>query len=71
MLPLPGSSAAGFGPASGRVLMKLGMQQEGLLRRHRRKFGRYEDLVVCGILRSEWQKLKREARSESATFPQS
>jgi ribosomal-protein-alanine N-acetyltransferase len=64
-------------PASGRVLMKLGMQQEGLLRRHRRKFGRYEDLVVCGILRSEWQKLKREARTDSAspgspaTFPQS
>ena len=43
-------------PASGRVLIKLGMKQEGLLRRHRRKFGRYEDLVVCGMLRSEYQK---------------
>ena len=43
-------------PASGRVLHKLGLQQEGLLRRHRRKFGRYEDLVVCGVLKSEWEK---------------
>jgi ribosomal-protein-alanine N-acetyltransferase len=48
-------------PASGRVLTKLGMIQEGLLRRHRRKFGRYEDLIVCGITRSEWQKLKKQA----------
>jgi RimJ/RimL family protein N-acetyltransferase len=46
-------------PASGRVLVKLGMTQEGLLRRHRRKFGRYEDLIVCGITRSEWQALKK------------
>jgi RimJ/RimL family protein N-acetyltransferase len=43
-------------PASGRVLTKLGMQQEGHLRRHRRKFGRYEDLIVCGMVKSEWQK---------------
>jgi len=50
-------------PASGRVLHKLGMQQEGLLRRHRRKFGRYEDLVVCGLLKSEYQKLKRSPTS--------
>ena len=46
-------------PASGRVLHKLGMQQEGLLRRHRRKYGRYEDLVVCGLLKSEYQKAKK------------
>jgi ribosomal-protein-alanine N-acetyltransferase len=66
-------------PASGRVLMKLGMQQEGILRRHRRKFGRYEDLVVCGIVRGEWQKLKRGAarpetppgaENASPAFPQ-
>ena len=55
-------------PASGRVLHKLGMQQEGLLRRHRRKYGRYEDLVVCGLLKSEYQKAKKlnaSARPES------
>jgi RimJ/RimL family protein N-acetyltransferase len=53
-------------PASGRVLAKLGMVQEGHLRRHRRKFGRYEDLIVCGILRSEWQALKRGAAAAVA-----
>ena len=42
------------------MLTKLGMIQEGLLRRHRRKFGRYEDLIVCGIVRSEWQRAKKD-----------
>ena len=41
-------------PASGRVLEKLGMTREGILRRHVKKNGVYEDLVVCGILREEW-----------------
>jgi [ribosomal protein S5]-alanine N-acetyltransferase len=50
-------------PASGRVLHKLGMQQEGVLRRHRRKFGRYEDLVVCGMLKCEYRGTKRSATS--------
>ena len=54
-------------PASGRVLHKLGMQQEGLLRRHRRKFGRYEDLIVCGLLKSEYQKLKKRLASPPRT----
>lgn len=42
-------------PASGRVLSKLGMRQEGCLRQHRFKGGRFEDLVVCGILASEFR----------------
>jgi RimJ/RimL family protein N-acetyltransferase len=53
-------------PASGRVLAKLGMQQEGYLRRHRRKFGRYEDLIVCGVTKAEWQQLKRARSARSA-----
>jgi len=53
-------------PASARVLIKLGLQQEGLLRRHRRKFGRYEDLIVCGLLKSEYQKLKRQGTGSSS-----
>jgi [ribosomal protein S5]-alanine N-acetyltransferase len=57
-------------PASGRVLAKLGMVQEGLLRRHRRKFGRYEDLIVCGIVRSAWQQHKKQAvRQPQASLP--
>ncbi|MGZ8803571.1 MAG: GNAT family N-acetyltransferase [Mycobacterium sp.] len=41
-------------PASGRVLAKLGMLQEGVLRQHVKKWERYEDLVVYGLLRDEW-----------------
>ncbi|ADB18804.1 GCN5-related N-acetyltransferase [Pirellula staleyi DSM 6068] len=41
-------------PASGRVLAKLGMRQEGCLRQHRLKNGRFEDLVLCGILAAEF-----------------
>lgn len=41
-------------PASGRVLEKIGLQHEGRLRRHVRKWDSYEDLEVYGILRSEW-----------------
>lgn len=53
-------------PASGRVMAKLGMKQEGILRHHRRKWGQYEDLLVCGILRSEHQGLnKARARKRS------
>ncbi|MNC20746.1 putative ribosomal N-acetyltransferase YdaF [compost metagenome] len=37
-------------PASGRVMRKLGMQQEGILLDHIRKENRYEDLVYYGII---------------------
>jgi hypothetical protein len=50
-------------------LAKLGMVQEGVLRRHRRKFGRYEDLIVCGITRSEWQMHKKQAGAMSRESP--
>lgn len=41
-------------PASGRVLKKLGMTQEGMFREHRYKWGVYEDLLVCGMTEKEW-----------------
>ena len=37
-------------PASGRVMEKAGMTREGLLRKHTRKWGVFEDVVVYGIL---------------------
>jgi ribosomal-protein-alanine N-acetyltransferase len=40
----------GSNPASGRVLRKLGMLNEGTLREHLRKWGKFEDIVVYGIL---------------------
>ncbi len=36
-------------PASGRVLEKIGMVREGLLRGHMKKCGRYEDCVAYGL----------------------
>lgn len=43
-------------PASGRVMEKLGMTMEGLLRQHVKKWDKYEDCVEYGILRQEWMK---------------
>lgn len=42
-------------PASGRVMQKLGMRPEGVLRQHIRKWDVFEDLAVCGILAAEWR----------------
>ena len=41
--------------ASGRVLQKLGMQPEGILRRHSLKWDVLEDVVLYGLLREEWE----------------
>ncbi|MDA1095813.1 MAG: GNAT family N-acetyltransferase [Chloroflexi bacterium] len=38
-------------PASGRVMVKLGMQHEGRLREHARKCDVFEDVDVYGVLR--------------------
>jgi ribosomal-protein-alanine N-acetyltransferase len=40
-------------PASGKVLERIGMRREGLLREEVRKWGRFEDVVVCAVLRSD------------------
>ena len=40
-------------PASGRVMQKIGMSREGVLRQHVRKWDVYEDVAVYGILRAE------------------
>ena len=42
-------------PASGRVMQKIGMKQEGTLRQHFLKWGRFEDIVFYGILAGERQ----------------
>jgi ribosomal-protein-alanine N-acetyltransferase len=43
-------------PASGRVMLKIGMQHEGVLRQHHLKWGVYEDVGIYGLLREEWEK---------------
>jgi RimJ/RimL family protein N-acetyltransferase len=40
-------------PASGRVLLHVGMQREGLLRQRVKKWGVYEDVVLYAILRED------------------
>jgi RimJ/RimL family protein N-acetyltransferase len=40
-------------PASGRVMLKLGMKHEGRQRQHVKKSGRFEDLELYGILAGE------------------
>lgn len=41
-------------PASARVLDKIGMKPEGVLRRHILKWGTWHDLAMYGILREEF-----------------
>ena len=41
--------------ASGRVLEKIGMLQEGCLREHEKKWDQLEDVLVYGMLKSDWQ----------------
>jgi RimJ/RimL family protein N-acetyltransferase len=41
-------------PASGRVLQKIGMQHEGTLRQHLKKWDEYVDLECYGIVRAEF-----------------
>lgn len=42
-------------PASGRVMQKLGMIREGLLRQYVRNRGVFEDLLMYSILRPEFE----------------
>lgn len=41
-------------PASGRVMEKIGMLREGCLREHAKKQEQFEDIVLYGVLKSEW-----------------
>jgi [ribosomal protein S5]-alanine N-acetyltransferase len=45
-------------PASGRVLLKLGMQQEGIERDWAIKWDRFENSVLYSILEPEWRAIQ-------------
>jgi [ribosomal protein S5]-alanine N-acetyltransferase len=51
--------------ASGRVLEKIGMRREGLLRNHFQKWNRFIDVENCGILVEEFREAERARQSES------
>jgi RimJ/RimL family protein N-acetyltransferase len=42
-------------PASGRVMQKAGLQYEGTFRQDVLKWGVYEDIGQCGLVRAEYQ----------------
>lgn len=42
-------------PASGRVMQKIGMTREGVMRQHFVKWGSPTDVVFYGILADEWR----------------
>jgi ribosomal-protein-alanine N-acetyltransferase len=48
-------------PASGKVLEKLGMKREGLLRQRVRKWGVFEDVVLMAILHDDWRQRSGKA----------
>lgn len=39
----------------GRVMQKVGMRYEGTLRQKVRKWSRFEDAVMYGLLAAEWR----------------
>ena len=41
-------------PASGRVMRKIGMEHEGTLRQHVKRWDAFEDSECYGILKSQW-----------------
>ena len=49
-------------PASGRVLAKIGMKREGLLRQGVRKGKVFEDVVLMALLREDWARTPQERR---------
>jgi RimJ/RimL family protein N-acetyltransferase len=48
-----------YNPASGKVMIKAGMTQEGYLKQDMFRYGQFADMVVFGLLRSEWEKERR------------
>jgi len=46
-------------PASGKVMLKIGMEKEGLLKQHALKWDQFVDLAVYGILAEKWQDLQK------------
>lgn len=53
----------GRNPASGRVMQKIGMTYEGCQREHFLKDGVFEDSMLYGIVRAEWEKASSKKES--------
>jgi RimJ/RimL family protein N-acetyltransferase len=53
-------------PASGRIMQKIGMQHEGTLRKHVKKWGCFIDLEIKGILHREWKQKNRRMKNDGS-----
>ena len=49
------ASHFGHNPASGKILVKLGMRHEGCQREHLRKWDQFVDSVLYGMSQQEWK----------------
>ncbi len=49
------ASVSSGNAASEKILVKLGMRHEGCMREHHCKWGKFIDVELYGILRSEWE----------------
>ncbi|MGB3136131.1 MAG: GNAT family protein [Nodosilinea sp.] len=58
----------GDNPASGRVMEKLGLVQEGYRRRHTLKWGVYRDIALYGLLREDWNATQPRTSSNPASY---
>jgi ribosomal-protein-alanine N-acetyltransferase len=57
-------------PASGRVMEKIGMFYEGCRRQHTLKWGKYRDIKLYGMLKSDWDRQKQGSWDDSGPGPQ-
>jgi RimJ/RimL family protein N-acetyltransferase len=53
-------------PASGRVLEKIGMKREGLLRSHMKKWDKFEDCVAYGLTAKDYQEIRSHGQQTTA-----
>jgi [ribosomal protein S5]-alanine N-acetyltransferase len=56
-------------PASGRVMEKIGMTQEGVLREAVKKWDIYEDVAQRAVLRREWETQKQRSTTVRQAEP--
>lgn len=47
-------------PASGRIMEKIGMQREGVMRQRFRKWGQFVDTIHYAILRSDYEQRNKQ-----------
>lgn len=63
------ASHLGRNPASSRVIRKIGMKHEGTRPQHVRKWGKFEDIEEYGMLKSDWEVLRKQSGAPGRSTP--